>query len=107
MVPVPFILVYISRIFLWLRGRHKKLDAFITKLEDKAHLKSETVEKYGPLGLLLFVAIPLPGTGAWTGALVAALMNMKVKHALPCVFLGVCIAAAIITAVTFGVISIF
>jgi len=107
MVPVPFILVYISRIFLWLRGRHKKLDDFITKLEVKAHLKSETVEKYGPLGLLLFVAIPLPGTGAWTGALVAALMNMKVKHALPCVFLGVCIAAAIITAVTFGVISIF
>lgn len=107
MVPVPFILVYISRIFLWLRGRHKKLDDFITKLEVKAHLKSETVEKYGPLGLLLFVAIPLPGTGAWTGALVAALMNMKVKHALPCIFLGVCIAAAIITAVTFGVISIF
>lgn len=107
MVPVPFILVYISRIFLWLRGRHKKLDAFITKLETKAHLKSETVEKYGPLGLLLFVAIPLPGTGAWTGALVAALMNMKFKHALPCIFLGVCIAAAIITAVTFGVIHIF
>jgi len=107
MAPVPFILVYISRIFKWMRGKHKRLDAIVTKLETKAHLKSETVEKYGPLGLLLFVAIPLPGTGAWTGALVAALMDMKFKHALPCVFLGVCIAAAIITAVTFGVIHIF
>ena len=107
MAPVPFILVYISRIFKWMRGKHKRLDAIVTKLETKAHLKSETVEKYGPLGLLLFVAIPLPGTGAWTGALVAALMDMKFKHALPCIFLGVCIAAAIITAVTFGVIHIF
>lgn len=107
MAPVPFILVYISRIFKWMRGKHKRLDAIVTKLEIKAHLKSETVEKYGPLGLLLFVAIPLPGTGAWTGALVAALMDMKFKHALPCIFLGVCIAAAIITAVTFGVIHIF
>ena len=107
MVPVPFILIYISRIFKWMRGKHSKLDALVAKLENKAHLKSETVEKYGPLGLLLFVAIPLPGTGAWTGALVAALMDMKFSKALPCVFLGVCIAAAIITAVTFGVIHIF
>ena len=107
MVPVPFILIYISRIFRWLRGRHNGLDRFISRLEEKAHLKSETVDKYGPLGLLLFVAIPLPGTGAWTGALVAALMNLKFRHALPCIFLGVCIAAAIITGVTFGVIHIF
>lgn len=107
MVPVPFILIYISRIFKWLRGRDGKLDSFISHLEEKAHVKSETVDKYGPLGLLLFVAIPLPGTGAWTGALVAALMNLKFKHALPCIFLGVCIAAAIITGVTFGVIHVF
>lgn len=106
MVPVPFILIFISRIFKWMRGKHKKLDALVTKLETKAHLKSETVEKYGPLGLLLFVAIPLPGTGAWTGALVAALMDMKFSKALPTIFLGVCIAATIITAVTFGVIHI-
>lgn len=106
MVPVPFILIFINRIFKWMRGKHRRLDALVTKLETKAHLKSETVEKYGPLGLLLFVAIPLPGTGAWTGALVAALMDMKFSKALPCVFLGVCIAAAIITAVTFGVIHI-
>ena len=107
MIPVPFIIVYIERIFAWLRRHFGKLDSFIAKLEDKAHLKGETVRKYGPWGLLIFVAVPLPGTGAWTGALIAALLDMKVKQAAPCILLGVCIAAAIITAITFGVIRIF
>lgn len=106
MVPVPFIVVYISRIFHWMRNRIPKMDSFITKLETKAHLKGESVEKYGPIALMLFVGIPLPGTGAWTGALIAALLDMKLKHAVPCIFLGVLMAAAIITTVTFGVIHI-
>lgn len=106
MVPVPFIIVYIRRIFIWIRRHWARLDGFITKLENKAHLKGETVRKYGPLGLLIFVAIPLPGTGAWTGALIAALLDMRLKHAVPSIFLGVCIAAGIMTALTFGVIHI-
>lgn len=106
MVPVPFIIVYIRRVFIWIRRHWERLDGFITKLENKAHLKGETVRKYGPLGLLIFVAIPLPGTGAWTGALVAALLDMRLKHAVPSIFLGVCIAAGIMTALTFGVIHI-
>ncbi len=106
MLPVPFIIAYISRIFIWLRGKHKKLDDFVTKMERRAHLKGQKVEKYGPLMLLIFVGIPLPGTGAWTGALIAALLNMRMKQALPCIFLGVLMAAAIITALTFGVIHI-
>lgn len=106
MVPVPFIIVYIRRIFIWIRRHWERLDGFITKLENKAHLKGETVRKYGPLGLLIFVAIPLPGTGAWTGALIAALLDMRLKHAVPSIFLGVCIAASIMTALTFGVIHI-
>lgn len=106
MLPVPFIVVYISRIFKWLRSHFAGMNSFITKLENKAHLKGETVKKYGPLGLLIFVAIPLPGTGAWTGALVAALLDMEVRRSVPCIFLGVCIAAAIITAVTYGVIHL-
>ena len=106
MLPVPFIIAYISRIFIWLRGKHKKLDDFVTKMERRAHLKGKKVEKYGPLMLLIFVGIPLPGTGAWTGALIAALLNMRMKQALPCIFLGVLMAAAIITALTFGVIHI-
>ena len=106
MLSVPFIIAYISRIFIWLRGKHKKLDDFVTKMERRAHLKGQKVEKYGPLMLLIFVGIPLPGTGAWTGALIAALLNMRMKQALPCIFLGVLMAAAIITALTFGVIHI-
>ncbi len=106
MIPVPFIVVYIRRIFVWLRAHFEKMDSFITKLENKAHLKGETVKKYGPLGLLIFVAIPLPGTGAWTGALIAALLDMRLKSAVPSIFLGVCIAATIMTLLTFGVIHI-
>lgn len=106
MLPVPFIIVYIRRIFAWLRGRWDKLDAFITRQEAKAHLKGETVQRIGPWGLLLFVAIPLPGTGAWTGALIAALLNLRVKQAVPAIFVGVCIAAAIMSAGTYAVIKI-
>lgn len=106
MVPVPFIIVYISCIFHWMRRRLPKMDAFITRLENRAHLKGEKVRKYGPLALMLFVGIPLPGTGAWTGALIAALLDMKLKESVPCIFLGVLMAAAIITAITFGVIHI-
>ncbi len=104
MVPVPFIIVYIRRIFEWLRQHWAALDRLITPLERRADLKSETVLKYGSWGLLLLVAIPLPGTGAWTGALVAALLGMRLKRAVPVIFAGVCIAAAIMTALTFGLI---
>ena len=106
MVPVPFIIVYIKRIFAWMRMHMPVFNSFITKLEQKADLKGETVEKYGPIALLLFVAIPLPGTGAWTGALVAAFLNMKTETAVPYIMLGVCIAAMIMTLVTYGVIHI-
>lgn len=107
LLPVPFIIRFIKNILQFLRSRLKKLDGFITRLEDRAHLKSEVVKKYGAIGLCLLVAIPLPGTGAWTGALVAALMGMEVKRAMPSIVIGVLIAAAIMTGVTFGVIHLF
>lgn len=107
MVPVPFIVVYIRYIFDWLRRHWAALDGLITRLENRAHLKSEKVQRYGAWGLLILVAIPLPGTGAWTGSLVAALLGMRLKQAVPVIFAGVCIAAAIMTALTFGVIHIF
>ncbi len=106
MFPVPFIIVYIKRIFAWLRMHMPRMNALLTKLEDRAHLKGETVEKYGHWGLLLFVAIPLPGTGAWTGALIAALLNIRTSKAVPVILIGVCIAAAIMTLITYGVIHI-
>lgn len=105
-LPVPFIIVYIERVFAWIRGRFGKLDGWITRLETKANLKGEKVKKYGPIALMTFVAIPLPGTGAWTGALIAALLDMPVRKALPAIFLGVVIAAAIMTGITFGVITV-
>lgn len=106
MLPVPFIIVYIERIFSWLRGKDGHLDALITRLESKANVKGEVVQRVGPWGLLLFVAIPLPGTGAWTGALIAALLNLRVKQATPAILVGVCIAAAIMSAGTYAVIRV-
>lgn len=107
MVPVPFIIVYIRHIFSWLRKRSMWWDEKIDRLEKKAHLKGRVVRKYSTVGLCILVAIPLPGTGAWTGALVAAVLDMRLKKAVPAIFLGVCIAAAIMTAVTFGLLHIF
>jgi len=106
MAPVPFIIVYIKRIFAWLRRHMPRMNALITKLEDRANLKGETVQKYGHWGLLLFVAIPLPGTGAWTGSLIAALLNIRTAKAVPVILIGVCIAAAIMTLITYGVIHV-
>lgn len=107
MLPVPFIILFIRQIFAWMRRHMPKLDGFVAKIESKAHLKGETVQKYGPLGLLIFVAIPLPGTGAWTGALVAAMMEMRLKRAFPAIVIGVVIAGVIVSIVTYGAQAIF
>ena len=104
MLPVPFIIVFVERVFAWIRKHMPSLDGFVTRLENKAHLKSDTVQKYGPIALMLFVGIPLPGTGAWTGSLIAALLGLKPRNAIPFIMLGVLLAAAIMTALTYGVI---
>lgn len=106
MVPVPFIIVYIRKIFHWLRRISPLCERLVGALERKAHLKGKTVQKYSALGLFILVAIPLPGTGAWTGALVAAFLDTRLKRAIPAIFLGVCTAAAIMTILTFGVLQI-
>ena len=95
LLPVPFIILFIRQIFAWMRG-------IVEKLEAKAEQKMDTVRKYAWIGLCILVAIPLPGTGAWTGALVAALMDMRLKQALPSITLGVIIAAIIVTLVSYG-----
>lgn len=103
MLPVPFIVVYIRRIFQWMRRHLPRLNHLVTRLEQKAHLKGRMVTKYKYLGLAIFVAIPLPGTGAWTGALVAALMEMRLKRALPAIYAGVLIAGLLVTLALTGV----
>lgn len=104
LVPVPFIILFIRHIFDWLR-RYEKPRALVEKFEKKAHLKSKNVIKYQTFGLCLFVALPLPGTGAWTGALIAAILDMRLKRAMPSIILGVIIAATIVTCVTRGVVA--
>ncbi len=103
LVPVPFIIIFIRKIFEWMRRQSEKLDAVVCRMEAKADAKKEIVEKAEFLGLVILVAIPLPGTGAWTGALVAAMLDMRLKRAFPAIILGVIIAGVIVSAVTFGV----
>ncbi|MBQ7597351.1 MAG: small multi-drug export protein [Clostridia bacterium] len=102
MVPIPFILLFIRRIFQWLK-RFSFVNGTIERLEARSVRKAATVKKYRLWGLLLLVAIPLPGTGAWTGALVADLLDIRIKHALPVIAAGVLIAGAIMSAVTYGI----
>ena len=106
MLPVPFAILFIRPIFKWVRVHIPALGSFVAKLEKRAYAKSKNVKEYEIWGLLLFVAIPLPGTGAWTGALVASLLNMRIKRAVPVIFLGVVIAGLIMTALTFGAVTV-
>lgn len=105
-LPTPFIIVYIRRVFQWMRRRMPRFNGVVDKLEQKAHLKGKSVTKYKYLGLAIFVAIPLPGTGAWTGALAAAFLDMPLRKALPSIIAGVLVAGIAISILTFGIASI-
>ncbi len=106
LIPSPLIIIFIRQVFSHMRRWSPRLDHLISRLETRAHLKGDKVRKYGFIGLCILVAIPLPGTGAWTGSLVAALLDMRLRKAMPAIILGVCIAATIVTCVTYGVTSI-
>ena len=107
MIPVPFIVVYIRRIFLWMRRHLPRLNSLVDRMEKKAHLKGQKVTRYKYLGLMIFVAIPLPGTGAWTGALAAAFLDMPLRKALPSIFAGVLLAGGIMSLLTVFGINVF
>lgn len=107
MLPVPFIILLVRRIFAWLKRGGGRLGNMVTALEQRAHDKSALVIKYRAIGLCLLVAVPLPGTGAWTGALVAAFLDMPLRSALPTIFLGVAIAGLIVMGLTLGVVAVF
>ena len=104
MLPIPFILVFITRIFDWMKKR-EKLGKIAVKFEEKAMSKSDDIKKYGKLGLFIFVAIPLPGTGAWTGSLAAVLLGIKPKDAFVPILLGVMTAGLIMSLISFGIIK--
>lgn len=102
MVPVPFIALFIRRIFAFLRKKSHWLNDIVSKIEERARKKAKTVKKYELLGLYILVAIPLPGTGAWTGALVGALLNIRLKLLIPTVFAGVVTAGIIMCLISYG-----
>lgn len=107
LIPAPFIIVYIRRVFELMRKYLPRLNGLVDRLEKKAHLKGKKVQKYQYLGLWLFVAIPLPGTGAWTGSLAAAFLGMRLKKAMPAVVLGVLTAGCIMLGLTHVGINLF
>ena len=104
LLPIPFILLLITKIFDWMKGT-KRLKPVVEKLEKKAMSQSANIEKYEFWGLVAFVGIPLPGTGAWTGALIAALLGIRFRKAFPAIVIGVCLAACIMTIISYGIVG--
>lgn len=103
-IPIPFILLFIKQIFKWLK-KVKFLRRLIEKLENRAMSKSDNIKKYEFWGLVLFVGIPLPGTGAWTGSLIAALLDIDFKKAILAELLGIVIATVIMSIVSYGLLG--
>lgn len=106
-VPVPFIIIFIRKIFDWMKTKSKRLSTLIERLETRAQSKWERVHRYELLGLAILAAIPLPGGGAWTSALIAALMDLRLRHAFPAILLGVIAAGFIVLGITSGFTSAF
>ena len=105
-LPVPLLIVFGRKILHWLQGT-KGFGGFFNRYEEKLVRKAQSALKYSVMGLCLFVAVPLPGTGAWSGAIIAALLDIRMKYALPAIVLGVFIAGVIMTLGSYGVVSLF
>ncbi len=107
LVPVPFIILFIRRIFQWIRRHIPKLNRLIDRLEEKGRSKKAAIDKSIFWGVFVFVAVPLPGTGAWTGALIAAMLDIRLKRAFPSIAMGVLTAGLIVSLVSYGVAGVF
>ena len=107
LIPIPFIIIFIRRIFAWMRKVSPKLNKVVDKMEAKADKNKDKILKYAFWGLALFVGIPLPGTGAWTGALIANALKMPIKKSLPSICLGVLCAAIIMSIVSYFIPGLF
>lgn len=103
-IPIPFIILFIKQIFKWMK-KIKLFRGLIEKLENRAMSKSDNIKKYEFWGLVLFVGIPLPGTGAWTGSLIAALLEVDFKKAVLAELLGIAIATVIMSFVSYGLLG--
>ena len=103
-LPIPFVLLFLEMIFKWMEkwSVTKKIVDWLIK---KGNSKRSQIDKYGYLGLILFVGIPLPGTGAWTGSLVAILLGLDKKKSFICILIGVMLAAAIMSILSYGILG--
>lgn len=104
LLPIPFVLIFGKKLIDWLKTV-PLFSGFARRYEEKLLSKRDQVEKYATWGLCLFVAIPLPGTGAWSGAALASILGMRIKHSLPAIVLGVCIAGIIMTVSSYGLLT--
>lgn len=105
-LPVPFILLFINKILEWMsNSKIKWMNKFAKWLAKKADKNKKQIEKYGYLGLVLFVGIPLPGTGAWTGCLVASILNLDRKKAFYATLCGIILASIIMMIVSYGILG--
>lgn len=107
LIPIPFILLFLRRVFVWMRKISTGFENLVEKLELRAKRKKGIVDKYEIIGLIILVAIPLPGTGAWTGALVATVLDIRMRRALPAITIGVVIAGIVVSVVTYGGFAVF
>ena len=103
-IPIPFILLFIRQIFKWMK-KTKLFRGLIIKMENRAMGKSDQIKRYEFLGLLLVVGIPLPGTGAWTGALIASLLEVDIKKSSIAILCGLFMASAIMYIVSYGIVG--
>lgn len=103
-IPIPFILLFIKQIFKWMKN-FKVFRGLVEKLEKRAMSKSDSIKRFEFWGLALFVGIPLPGTGAWTGSLIAALLEIDLKKAVLSILIGVAMATVIMSFVSYGVLG--
>lgn len=101
LIPIPFILWFITKILDWMRGT-KHLSKFANWLDKKVDKHKSSIEKYGFFGLILFVGVPLPGTGAWTGSLIASVLDMDKKKSFIAITIGVVMASIIMMLISFG-----
>ena len=107
LISIPFILLFLRRVFVWMRKISTGFENLVEKLELRAKRKKGIVDKYEIIGLIILVAIPLPGTGAWTGALVATVLDIRMRRALPAITIGVVIAGIVVSVVTYGGFAVF
>ena len=107
MLPVPIIILFVRRVVAWMRKISPRLDRLVGRFLAMAPRQGERGAKYELLGLMILVAIPLPGTGAWTGALIAAVLDIRMRQAIPAIGAGVLIAGVVVSLISYSAVTAF